>query len=115
MGFDIRGRFGHGKMTAMQLQVEILTVHPVAGAPWAKGLVLLIIVTGTPTEAVGTSTATTVPSRKLFSLLSQEYLEKNQQSPPSPQCFLTGIVEWGGDVKAAGVARTIWPRHLSPC
>ena len=53
MGFNIHGRFGHGKIIAMQLQVEILTAHPVARALRPKGLFPLIVVTGVPPRLLG--------------------------------------------------------------
>lgn len=84
-----------------------------AGHLWSEGLFLLIIFTGAPSQVVGTTMPSMVPSRILFFLLSEEYLEKNQQSPPSPRCYLTGIIKWGGDIEAAKVVRTIWLQHLS--
>lgn len=50
-----------------------------------KVLFLPIMFSYCPTRGFGTSKPSTFPTRKLFFLLSEEYLEKNQQSPPSPQ------------------------------
>lgn len=85
MGCNIDGRVGHRKKTAIYLGFDST---PSGWRPevWRTVSAHYILIFGwNPTQVVGTSMPSTVPSRKWFFLLSEEYLEKNQPSPPSPQ------------------------------
>lgn len=118
MDYCVHGRVGYKKKTAMHLWLEVPEVHPVAGDLRSEELFLLIICSSYSARS---------PPRLLGPLCPPQFLAGNGSFSsvrnisrkisclhPLPRGYHTGIMELGGDIKAAKIVRAIWLQRLSP-